>query len=251
MTTVSTSTIDIPTRDGTADAYLVHPGGGAPHPAVLLYMDAFGLRPALRTFADRLASAGYTVLVPNVFYRTGRAPVVELPDFIDPAQRPDLFKSLGPAFQALTPENATRDADAYLRYLAGLAQAAEGPVGVTGYCMGGALALRTAGAHPDRVAAAAGFHAANLATDAEDSPHLSADRITAELYFGHADEDPGMPPEQVELLERTLTAAGVRHRTEVYAGAPHGFTQSDTAAHDPAAEERHWEALLDLFRRNL
>lgn len=117
--------------------------------------------------------------------------------------------------------------------------------------MGAGLALRTAGTYPERVAAAAGFHGAYLATDAPDSPHLLADRITAELYFGHADNDSTNPADQIGRLDRSLTAAGVRHRGEVYAGAHHGFTQADTAMHSPEATERHWTALLDLLARNL
>ncbi|WP_399881347.1 dienelactone hydrolase family protein [Streptomyces sp. BBFR51] len=249
MTAVQTSVVDIPTDDGTADAYLAHPGDGSPHPAVLLHMDAFGLRPRLRAMADRLAGAGYTVLVPNVFYRSGRAPVVELPEFIDPKERPEIFQRLGPIMRSLTPDRAMRDADAYLQWLAGAPQAADGPVAVTGYCMGAALALRTAGTYPDRVAAVAGFHGGNLATGDPDSPHLVAGHITAEVYFAHADRDPGMPAEQQERLVAALTEAGVRHRCEVYAGAHHGYTQADTAAYDPEATERHWTALLDLLKR--
>ncbi|GAA0585975.1 dienelactone hydrolase family protein [Streptomyces crystallinus] len=251
MTTVLATSVDLTTQDGTADAYLVHPDDGAPHPGVLLYMDAFGLRPHLKGMADRIAAAGYTVLVPNVFYRAGRAPIVELPDFIDPQQRPDLFDVLGPHIFALTPELVARDAEAYLRWLADSPLVTDGPVGVTGYCMGAALALRTAGSFPDRVAAAAGFHGGRLATDAPDSPHLLAEHITAELYFGHADQDPGMPAEQIDRLNKALSAAGVRHRTEVYQGAHHGFTQADTAAYDEAGDARHWEALLALLDRNL
>ncbi|MCP2196907.1 dienelactone hydrolase family protein [Lentzea flava] len=245
------TSVDITTRDGTADAYLTGPAGSGPFPAVLLYMDAFGLRPHLRTMADRLASAGYVVLVPNVFYRAGRAPVVELPDYIDPAARPELFERIMPLLRSLTPEALMRDAEAYLRFLADSPLVADGPVGITGYCMGAGLALRTAGTFPDRVAAAAGFHGANLATEAGDSPHLLADRITAELYFAHADQDAAMPPEQIERLEKALAEAGVKHRCEVYAGARHGYTQADTAAYDAEAAERHWDALLDLFSRTL
>jgi carboxymethylenebutenolidase len=243
--------IDIPTPDGTADAYLAHPDDGAPHPAVLLYMDAFGLRPHLKGMADRLASAGYTVLVPNVFYRSGRAPLVELPDFINPAERPEIIASLRPAALSLTPEGAMRDAAAYLDWLAASPLATDGKVGVTGYCMGAGLALRTAGTHPDRVAAAAGFHGAYLATDAPDSPHLLADRITAELYFGHADNDSTNPADQIDRLDKALTAAGVRHHGETYAGAHHGFTQADTAMYSAEATERHWAALLELLGRTL
>ncbi|AQS71239.1 dienelactone hydrolase family protein [Streptomyces pactum] len=249
MTAVQGTAVDVPTDDGTADAYLTHPADGGARPAVLLYMDAFGLRPQLRNMADRLAGAGYTVLVPNVFYRHGRAPVVELPEFIDPGARPDIFQRLGPVMRSLTPNRAMRDADAYLRWLAEAPAAADGPVALTGYCMGAALALRTAGAYPDRVAAAAGFHGGNLATEGPQSPHLVAADITAELYFGHADHDGSMPAQQQERLAAALTAAGVRHRCEVYDGAPHGYTQADTAAYDPEATERHWAALLDLLKR--
>ncbi|MET8247601.1 dienelactone hydrolase family protein [Streptomyces sp. NPDC005202] len=249
MTAVPGQAVDIPTEDGTADAYLAHPGEGRPRPAVLVYQDAFGLRPHLRSMADRLAAAGYTVLVPNVFYRHGRAPVVELPEFIDPEARPEIWDRVGPLIPSLTPNLAMRDAGAYLRWLADHPLVADGPVALTGYCMGARLSLLTAGTYPDRVAAAAGFHGGRLATDAPDSPHLVAEHVTAELYFDHADEDPSLPPEQIERLEDALTAAGVRHRCEVYAGAQHGFTQADTASYDREADERHWAALLDLLQR--
>ncbi|MFA3875430.1 dienelactone hydrolase family protein [Streptomyces sp. MMCC 100] len=249
MTAVEGTDVDIPTGDGTADACLTHPADGEPHPAVLLYMDAFGLRPSLRAMADRLAGAGYTVLVPNVFYRSGRTPVVELPEFIDPEARPEIFRQLGPIMKSLTPDRAMRDAGAYLEWLARAPEAADGPVALTGYCMGAGLALRTAGTYPDRVAAVAGFHGGNLATDGPSSPHLVAGDITAEAYFAHADHDPGMPAEQQERLEAALTAAGVTHRCEVYAGAHHGYTQADTSAYDEKATERHWDALLDLLKR--
>ncbi|MFI5677258.1 dienelactone hydrolase family protein [Streptomyces cellulosae] len=240
-----------PRPPGAADAYLVHPDDGSPHPAVLFFMDAFGLRPDLRSMADRLASAGYTVLVPNVFHRYGRAPVVELPEFIDPAERPEIIQALGPAARTLTPEGSMSDAAAYLDWLAASPLTVDGPAGVTGYCMGAGLALRAAGTYPERVAAAAGFHGARLATDAPDSPHLLADRITAELYFGHADQDSANPAEQIDRLEKALTAAGVRHRSEVCPGAHHGFTQADTAMYGAEADDRHWSALLDLLKRAL
>jgi carboxymethylenebutenolidase len=251
MATVQGTSLEVPTPDGGADAYLAHPDDEAPHPGVLLYMDAFGLRPRLRDMAERIASHGYTVLVPNVFYRHGRAPVVALPDFIDPSQRPEVFERLKPLIQALTPDLIKRDAGAYLDWLAASPLATDGPVGITGYCLGARLALRTAGSYPEGVAAAAGFHGGGLATDAEDSPHLVAERITAELYFGHADQDPSLPPEQIDRLEKALDAAGVRYRSEVYQGADHGFTQADTAAYDAAAEDRHWRELLALFERTL
>lgn len=249
MTAVQGTVVEIPTADGTADAYVAHPADGNPHPGVLLYQDAYGLRPQLRAMADRLADAGYTVLVPNVFYRHGRTPIGELPEFIDPSADPTLWERIGPVMSSLTPEQTERDADAYLGWLAGSPLVADGPVALTGYCMGARLALRTAATHPERVAAAAGFHGGRLATDAPDSPHLGAEHITAELYFGHADQDASMPEEQIRRLEDALTAAGVRHTGEVYPGARHGYTQEDTTAYDREADERHWSALLDLLKR--
>ncbi|MFF9808232.1 dienelactone hydrolase family protein [Streptomyces coeruleorubidus] len=249
MTAIRTASVDIPTPDGTADAYLAHPDDGAGHPAVLIYMDAFGLRPDLRKTADRLAEAGYTVLLPNLFYRHGPAPVVELPDFMGPAERPEIFGRIAPIMRSLTPDLAMSDADAYLRWLAESPLTGDGPAAIAGYCLGAGLALRTAGTYPERVTAAAGFHGANLASDAPDSPHLLADRITAELYFGHADNDHSLPPEQIDRLAKTLTAAGVRHQCEVYTGAHHGFTRSDTDAYHPEGAARHWTALLSLLKR--
>ncbi|MEU2223503.1 dienelactone hydrolase family protein [Streptomyces sp. NPDC018347] len=248
MTDVQGNVVDVPTEDGVADAYLARPADGRPRPGVLFYQDAYGLRPHLRSMADRLAAAGYTVLVPNVFYRLGRTPVVDLPEFIDPGADPTIWERLGPILAGLTSDLVKRDADAYLRWLAESPLVADGPVAITGYCMGSRLALWTAGAHPERVAAAAGFHGGALATDAPDSPHLEAPRITAELYFGHADEDPSLPPEQVARFEEALTAAGVRHTCEVYP-AHHGYTQADTPAYDREAAERHWAALLELLKR--
>ncbi|MFJ4787822.1 dienelactone hydrolase family protein [Streptomyces sp. NPDC088794] len=249
MTSVQGSDVDIPTEDGVADAYLAHPDDGSPHPGVLLYQDAFGIRPHLKSMADRIAAAGYTVLVPNVFYRSGRTPVFDLPEFIDPSARPEIFEQIMPVMQALTPELAMRDAGAYLRWLADSPLVTDGPVALTGYCMGARLALFTAGTYPDRVAAAAGFHGGRLATDTPDSPHLVARHVTAELYFGHADEDHSLPPEQQQRLEDALTEAGVRHTVEVYPGAHHGYTQADTSSYNKEGDERHWAALLDLLDR--
>ncbi|MEU6091556.1 dienelactone hydrolase family protein [Streptomyces sp. NPDC047085] len=249
MTAVQGTDVDIRTEDGVADAYVAHPADGKLHPGVLLYQDAYGLRPQLRAMADRLAGAGYTVLVPNVFYRHGRTPIGELPAFIDPAADPTIWERISPVMASLTPEQTERDADAYLGWLADSPLVADGPVALTGYCMGARLALRTAATHPERVAAAAGFHGGRLATDAPDSPHLGAEHIGAELYFGHADQDPSMPEEQIRRLEDALTKAGVRHTTEVYPGAGHGYSQADTPAYDREADERHWAALLDLLSR--
>lgn len=249
MTSVLGTSVDITTEDGVADAYFVHPAEGGPHPAVLFYQDAFGLRPHLRGMADRIAAEGYAVLVPNVFYRHGRSPVIDFPEFIDPEARPEIFGALWPIMQSLTKELAMRDAGVWLRWLAENPAVTDGPVGLTGYCMGARLSLMTAGTHPERVAAAAGFHGGRLVMDNPDSPHLVIGNITAEVYLGHADNDDTLTPEDARVLDEAFTAAGVRHRTEFYEGSAHGYTQADTASYDKEGDDRHWVALLDLLNR--
>ena len=156
-----------------------------------------------------------------------------------------------PLSSEFTTELGLSDARAYLDFLAAQPEVADGQVGVTGYCMGGRLALRTAAAYPDRVAAAASFHGGGLATDGLDSPHRALGSVAAELYFGHAEVDGSMTPEQVARLEEALDAAGVTYRSEVYPGTRHGFTMSDTAVYDPTGLEQHWRNLLELFERTL
>jgi carboxymethylenebutenolidase len=242
------STIEVKTADGVADAYLANPDGNGSHPAVLFVMDAIGLRPRIEEMADRIAEHGYLVLAPNFFYRHGRAPVVPMPDFTDPDARSQFMQSIRPMIMELTPEAAARDGAAYLEYLVGVAS---GPVAITGYCMGARVGWRIAAAHPDRVAALGGFHGGGLVTDDPDSPHLSAGDLKAEVYFGHADEDPSMTPEQISTLDHALDGAGTRYRAEVYEGAKHGYTMSDTAAYNEAACERHFTELFALLGRTL
>jgi carboxymethylenebutenolidase len=235
----------VTTADGVADAYLTRPEGDAPHPAVLFIMDAIGLRPRIEEMADRIAAQGYLVLAPNVFYRAGRAPVTALPDFT--VDRAGFMEAVRPLVEQLTPERIASDGAAFLDHLAGVAP---GPVAITGYCMGGRVGWRIAAAHPDRVVALGSFHAGGLATDAPASPHLSAGDLKAELYFGHADQDPSMTAEQIAVLERALDDAGARYRSELYEGAKHGYTMADTAAYDEAACERHFTELFALLDRS-
>ena len=254
MTHLLRTTVSVPTTDGTADGYFVAPDGSESaggRPGVLLFMDAFGLRPQLEAMADRIAGAGCAALVPNLFYRRGAAPLLDLPPHIADEDRGRLFEQLRPMMADLGTEEVVRDVEAYVDWLTARPEVGDRPVATTGYCMGARLSLLTAAYHPDRVTAAAGFHGARLGSDAPDSPHLFAEGITAEVYLGHADDDPSMPPEQIEVLDAALDAAGVRHTTEVYEGARHGYTMADTDAYDPAADERHWTALLDLLERAL
>lgn len=240
-------TVDIPAADGTADAYLVVPDGG-PHPAVMLFPDAFGLRPRIAEMAGRIADAGYAVLAPNLLYRGARSPVVDLSGLSDPAQRETVLTTLRPLLQQLDADAIRRDAQAYLDYLETVDGVDSSPVVITGYCMGGTNALRVIAAFPERVRAAACFHAGNLVTDAADSPHRLVGNITGEVYFGHADQDHAMTAEQIQTLETALADAGVTYRSEVYE-AGHGYTMSDTAAYNEAAEQRHWRNLFALLDR--
>ena len=240
--------VDITTPDGVADAYLARPDE-QPHPGVLFIMDAFGLRPTIGEMIERIAADGYVVLAPNVFYRAGRSPVLPMPDLSDPDERAGFFAKLRPLIDQLTPERIESDAAAYLDFLA--ESAAPGRVGLTGYCMGARVGWRIATAMPDRVAALAGFHAGGLVTEDPDSPHRSASDISAELYFGFADQDPSMTAEQISTFERALEEAGARYRSEIYEGAQHGYTMADTAAHHEPSRERHFRELRSLLDRAL
>ena len=239
--------VEISTRDGVADAYISRPPGqDASHPGVLFIMDAFGLRPRIEEMADRIAARGFVVLAPNVLYRAGPAP--EMPDLEDPAQRDPFFARLRPAMAELTPERIESDGAAYLDYLGEIASP---PFAITGYCLGGRVGWRIAAAYPERVAALGAFHAGGLVSDDQDSPHLSAGSISAELYLGHADNDQSMTPEHIAALEQALEEAGVRYHSELYEGAAHGYTMSDTAAYDEAAAERHFTELFALLDRTI
>lgn len=237
-------TLHISTADGSADAFATFPDDGERHPGVLMYADGFGIRPVLRAMARELAGHGYYVLVPNVFYRHGPTPVIELPEHIGEESRPAVFAQLMPMIEAHTAERALRDADAYLRFLTSRPEVADGPVAVTGYCIGGLLAMRTAAAHPGQVAAVAAFHGPAGA----DGPDSLA-KITAQVHLGHAEGD--MTPEALDELNHTLDAAGVDYTSEIYPGTTHGFTMSDTDAFNPAALQRHWDRLLPLLARTL
>uniref|UniRef100_A0AAU2VFP0 Dienelactone hydrolase family protein n=1 Tax=Streptomyces sp. NBC_00003 TaxID=2903608 RepID=A0AAU2VFP0_9ACTN len=233
-------TLQIPTPDGHADAFAAFPDRGEQHPGVLMYADGLGIRPVLREMAQELAGHGYYVLVPNLFYRHGPAPVIELPEHIGEETRPAVFAQVMPLIEAHTAERALRDADAYLTFLTTRPEVSPGPVAVTGYCFGGLLAMRTATAHPHQVAALAAFHAPVTA----DGPDSLA-KLTAQVHLGHAETD--LTPEELSELNQALDAAGVDYTSEIYPDTIHGFTMSDTDAFNPAALQRHWDRLLPLL----
>ncbi|MFJ9694763.1 dienelactone hydrolase family protein [Kitasatospora sp. NPDC101183] len=239
-----TTDLTIPTPDGPADGFAAFPEGGGQHPGVLMYPDAFGIRPVIRAMAEELAAHGYYVLVPNYFFRHGATPLFDLPDFIGGEARAGVFEQVMPVLRAHTREQALSDADAYLAFLADRAEVAPGPVAVTGYCFGGLLAVRAAASRPDRVAAVGAFHAPVAA----DGPE-QFERLSAEACFGHAATD--VTPETLADLNRALDAAGVTHTSAIYPGTVHGFTMADTDAFDAGALKRHWEELLTLLQRTL
>ena len=240
--------INVETPDGVADCYLTQPDDGAAHPGVLFVIDAIGLRRQIKDMADRIAARGYVVLAPNIFYRAGRAPIWPDVNLADPAARDDFMKQLMPVARLLTPDAMRADSGAYLNKLAELT---EGKVGITGYCMGGRHGWQIAASYPDRVAALGGFHTGGMVTDADDSPHLRAPEVTAAVYWGHADNDHGMTPENIATLNEAMDDAGISYITEVYPDAPHGYTMADQGAYQEAGAERHYAALFDLLARTL
>jgi carboxymethylenebutenolidase len=241
-------TVQVTTRDGVADAYLVR-HAGEPRPGVLFLMDAFGVRPAIEEMADRIAAEGYAVLAPNLFYSAGRDALGPMPDLTDPDMRARFFEKVRPLMAELTPVRLASDGAAYLDCLG--EAAAPGRVALTGYCMGGRVGWWIARAHPYRVAALAAFHPGGLVAGTPESPHRAAGEVSAELYFGFADGDPSMTAEQISEFERTLDGVGARYRSEVYEGARHGYTMADTAAYDEDARERHFRELHALLARTL
>lgn len=248
---MKTQFIDIPTADGNCDVFIAYPNDQHPYPAVLLLMDGFGPRTYLYEMAKTLAKGGYYVLLPNLFYRTLRAPVVKAEFPLRSEDMPEVFKKITPLFQSLTSELVMRDAETFIKFLIQQKQVLPGKVGITGYCMGGRLAIQMASTYPDRVAAVASFHAGNLATGDADSPHLHIKKIQAELYIAHADNDQHMPAAQIERLRIALDQASVRYSEEIYQGATHGFTMADLPAYNEVALKRHWKNLFDLLERCL
>ncbi len=239
----------IRTADGECPTSMFTPDGSAgPWPAVILFMDGLGIRPVLVDMGQRIADAGFLVLLPDLFYRAG--PYEPL-DAAAMFAAPDVRAALGPLIESTDNRRAADDTAAFLDYLDSRQDVAGTKVGTTGYCMGGAISLTAAATYPDRIAAAASFHGGSLATDSELSPHLLAHRIKARVYIGAADNDRSYPPDMAGRLCEALMAASVDHRHELYVGAAHGWTMPDFPVYDQAAAERHWTELIRLFDEHL
>ncbi len=242
---VSETDLDVTTPDGVADSYFVHPSSGT-HPGVLIWPDAFGLRPAKKQMARRLAESGYSVLVVNQYYRTQRAPIVNTTNFAE------VRDTLMPLMQSLNADTQTRDAKAFVSFLDSQPAVDQGrKMGTMGYCMGGPFTMRTAAAVPDRIGAAASFHGGGLVTDAADSPHLLVPKIKAQYLFAIAANDDENQPEAKDVLRDTFAREGLTAEVEVYAGAMHGWCPPDSGVYNETQAERAWSRLLVLFENAL
>jgi carboxymethylenebutenolidase len=240
--------IEIKTRDGLCPSYVYRPATGGPWPAALVFMDGLGIRPAMLEVGERLATYGYFVLLPDVFYRSGPyAPMNPGEVFSDPEKRKVLMEKY---FALATQANVMSDTRAFLDHLAAQPDVKPGGIGTTGYCMGGLMSLTAAGTYPDRIVATASYHGGRLATDAPESPHLLAPKMKSRVYVAGAIEDPSFTDEMKARLEDALTKAGVDHKIETYQ-AKHGWVFRDTPVFDAAAAERHWQTLTALFDATL
>jgi carboxymethylenebutenolidase len=236
--------LEIETKDGICPSYLFRLQGKGSWPGVLMFMDGLGIRPAMLEVGERLATYGYVVLLPDLFYRSGPyEPMDPHAVFTDPEKRKVLMEKF---FALAPPAKIMSDTSAFLDVLAKRTDVKPGGIGTTGYCMGGLMSLTAAGTYPDRIIASASYHGGRLATDAPDSPHLLAPKIKARVYIAGATEDTSFPDDMKARLETALTNAGIDHRIETYP-ARHGWVFRDTPAHDAAATERHWRTMLELF----
>jgi carboxymethylenebutenolidase len=240
--------IEIKTRDGHCPSFVFRPAGSGPWPAVLIFMDGLGIRPAVLEIGERLSAHGYYALLPDLFYRSWPyAPMDPHAIFGDPTQRKILMDKY---FALATQANIMSDTRAFLDYLAAQPEVQRRAIGTTGYCMGGFMSLTAAGTYPDRIAATASYHGGRLATDAAESPHLLAPRIKSRVYIAGAIEDQSFPDNMKKRLEAALSEANIDHEIETYP-AKHGWVFRDTPAYDAAACERHWQTMLALFDATL
>lgn len=240
--------VEIRTKDGICPSYVYPACGGDAGPAVLVFMDGLGIRPAMLEVGERLATYGYFVLLPDLFYRSGPyAPMNPHTVFTDPEARKVL---MGKFFAFATPSNIMSDTHAFLDYLAAQPDVKPGGIGTTGYCLGGFMSLTAAGTYPDRIVVTASYHGGRLATDAPESPHLLAPKMKSRVYIAGAIEDASFTDEMKARLEDSLTEAGVDHEIETYP-AKHGWVLRDTPVYDAVACERHWQTLVALLDSKL
>src|ERR1700760_4553585 len=241
---VTESEVTITTPDGSADAYFVHPSSGTA-PGVLIWPDIFGLRPAFRQMGKRLAESGYSVLVVNPFYRAKKAPTAA-------AGGSTPFQEVMPLARALNETTHMTDAKAFIGWLDQQGSVAKNrKMGTQGYCMGGPIAFRTAGAMPDRVGAVGSFHGGGLVTDKPDSPHLQAAKTKAQFLIAIASNDDARAPNDKTVLKETFAKANLPAEIEVYADAAHGWCPPDSRVYNEPQAEKAWSRLLALYGKAL
>ena len=234
--------LDIQTVDGAMNTFITHPEEEGPHPVILFLMDAPGKRGELHDMARRLGTAGYYVMLPNLYYRRVRE------YRIAESTREEMHEHMDSLSNAMV----CSDVKTLIDFADNDEAARDGKLGCVGYCMSGPFAFAAAAAFPDRVAASASLHGVRLMTDAPDSPHLDAHKIKGEMYFGCAETDSYAPTEMVEALEQHLATTGINSRVEWYPGTQHGFVfPKREGMYDKAAAERHWERLFAMYRRCL
>lgn len=239
--------IEISTKDGQITTFISHPERHGPHPVIIFYMDAPGIREELRDMARRLASVGYYVMLPNLYYRAGVMELGPLPADMESPERKRMFELM----YSLTIPLVMADTETLLAFADTQEAAGKGAAGCVGYCMSGRYAASAAVHFPDRVTAAASIYGTHLMTDEADSPHLTARKAKAEFYFACAEIDRWAPLEMIEPLREALRGDAVNAEVELYPGVEHGFAFPKRPAYDKAAAERHWERLFDLFSRRL
>ena len=241
-------TIEIPTPGGAAPTFIAHPERDGPYPVVLVFMDAPGVRRELRDMVRRLATVGYYVMLPNLYYRTGVQELADMTDQPTSQAREQLFGLVS----TLSMAQVMEDAEALLNFADRDPAASPGRAGCIGYCMSGQYAVNFAARHRERIGAAASIYGVKLVTDQDDSPHLMLGRANAEFYFGCAEHDSWSPLEMVEALDQAAKAyAPNTTEVELYSGAHHGFVFPERPVYDKVSAERHWERLFSLFRRRL
>ena len=249
--------VEVKTPDGVCDAAFIHPATGS-HPGVLIWPDAFGLRPSMRDIGKRIAAEGYSVLVPNPFYRLAKAPVIQDPSSFS-FQNPADMAKLQPLMASINAAGAAeKDASAYVAFLDAQPQVNKAKkMGTQGYCMGGPLVVRTAAALPDRIGAGASFHGGGLVTDTPASPHLLAPKIKARMYFGIASNDDMRQPDAKDKLREAFAAAKVPAEIEVYPESLHGWCvpdmpmQNGKPIYNKPDAEKAWAKLVALYKRAL
>ncbi len=240
-------TLDIATKDGAMETFICHPDRG-PHPAVFLLMDAPGVREELRDMARRLGTVGYTVLLPNLYYRAGRDTIYGPDVLTQGSAERDRMRAVR---TKMTIPPVMDDIATLLAFVAQHAAVKPGPIGVHGYCMSGPYALAAAARYPDRVAAAASFYGTRLVSDAVESPHLTLGQANGELYIACAEHDELAPLPMVEELRGMFEKSGNPGALELYPTVHHGFAFPQRWCYDKPAAERHWERLIALYRRRL